>query len=81
MTATELIAHLDKEYSTYSIDKPLPLIYNVDPITYANVCQYTFCRKSKETNQRIIQIAIGKHGGIMLKGVELILTGTEYGQA
>jgi hypothetical protein len=48
-----------------------PQAYEVDHETYANVCQYTFHKKND--GEPIIFIAIGKHGGILFKGVELLL--------
>lgn len=38
MTAEELIAHFNK---TYGLSK-WPSTYTVDPVTYANCCEYVF---------------------------------------
>lgn len=78
MTAEELRHHFNQ---TFDIDKPWPSTYEVDAETYANVCQHIFGYKAGKpdiyaevTNFGFfITVAVGKHNGILLAGVELIL--------
>lgn len=76
MTALELREHFNKEFGEFAVS-PWPPMYDVDPITYANVCHWTFLEKIRFDNRfrgtAQIQLHIGKNGGIMFKGVELIL--------
>lgn len=51
-----------------------PSTFKVDHVTYANVCQDIFNWKiTNYTEDQFVEIALGPHGGIMFKNVELIL--------
>lgn len=59
--------------SSYGIEHNWPKELIVDSDTYANVCHHILWRKSMEINGRVVQIGTGRNGGIMFKGIELIL--------
>lgn len=75
MTANELIDKFNNEFglSTW------PETYEVDANTYANVCQLIFESKLDYDDYmsidkyRVVNISLGKHGGIIYRNVELIL--------
>ncbi len=52
-----------------------PEIYKVDTETYAYICNDIFQHKNEHNHRHInfITIAVGSHGGIMFKNVELII--------
>jgi hypothetical protein len=63
----------------FTVSNDWPETYDVDAVTYANVCNDCFFFMSKKTSAKRykgytrIHLAIGKNNGIMFKGVELIL--------
>jgi len=74
VTAQELINHFNNTFGT----NQWPPTYEVDHETYANCCQavFDYSVKSLSSGYRVgYSIAIGKHDGLMFKGVELILKG------
>jgi len=56
-----------------------PITFEVDAETYANCCNAVFDWASVRNSTidveeyRSIRVSIGEHGGLMFKGVELIL--------
>ena len=48
-----------------------PDIYEVDHVTFANVCAYIFRQHAAAPQQ--ISVALGPYAGIMFKGVEIVL--------
>lgn len=70
MTVEELRVHFN---NTFPPDKQWPDRYEVDAETYANVCQFIFWKKADMLSTHFIEVAIGKYGGIMFKGVELLI--------
>ncbi len=76
MTAQDIRKMIADFSNEHGIETPLPETMEVDPETYANVCQAIFDQKAPQdlaTSQRVITIGIGKHNGIFFKGVEIIL--------
>lgn len=78
MTTAELKKKFNEDFS---ID-PWPTTYEVDAVTYSNVCQSIFEHMIKTNTSTLIgedkigiNIILGPHNGIMFKGVELILKG------
>jgi hypothetical protein len=80
VTANELYIELI-HIAGDSVEKPMPECFEVDHETYANVCQsvldWAVIDRNKYFNwdgfEDRVSVAIGKHNGIMFKGVELIL--------
>jgi hypothetical protein len=81
MTAAELKSYFNKEYG---IQRPWPETYKVDAETYANCCQAVFnwhiehkniarLGNEKRLFYKLTEFAIGIHGGLLFKNVELIL--------
>ena len=76
MTINELRDLFNREYG---IERKWPPTYEVDHITYANVCQGLFDHLIDTYNFRsiddyfLLEISAGPNHGIMFKGVELIL--------
>ena len=73
MTAQELIQVFNTEFG---IQAAWPETYNVDHRTYANCCHYIFSKAESAADFgrfELFYVAVGKHGGIMFKDVELIL--------
>lgn len=78
MTAKELRIKFGQEFGF----KDWPKSYEVDPDTYGHVChavlQYELGMQFPDIREDFrLRIAIGPTGGIMYKGVELILKGRE----
>jgi hypothetical protein len=77
MTIEQLTELFNKTFGL----SPWPETYEVDHQTYANVCQAIFKNKGERVfdiniyrdGTRFIEVAIGSHGGIKFKNVELIL--------
>lgn len=80
MTAQELRSHLDRVFGLHD----RPRTYDVDAITYANCCQavFTYLLQKQDSpedivdhihGQKILFVSVGPGGGLMFKGVELIL--------
>lgn len=69
MTANELRKQFNDTYGL----REWPKTFKVTPETYAHVCNDIFQIKNKHnhSNLNIIEIAVGSHGGIMFKNVEL----------
>ena len=70
MTPKQLSDQLCKEYDT---TKAWPRTYEVDPETYANVCQHYFDNFHIMGQPRFVSVALGPNGGILFHSVELIL--------
>lgn len=70
MTSTELSNKLCKKYDIHEV---WPTTYEVDSVTYANVCQHCFDRYHIKGQPRMMQLALGPNGGILFHSVELIL--------
>ena len=71
MTAAELRDHLMANYGI----RPWPKTYEVDAETYANAVQAVLATLKGEAGRDWgwFDVAVGSHGGIMFKGVELLL--------
>jgi len=79
MTTIELRNYLK---DNFRLDEPFPETFEVDAETYANVCQFLFNLKAEEMEEHGIEpikymakVWLGKHNGVLFKGVELILMG------
>lgn len=77
MTTKQLIDHFNQNYGMF---KTFPETFEVNHETYANVCHSLFLLKREELVAVGIEpikyytkVALGKHNGILFKGVELIL--------
>lgn len=77
MTAQELMKFINEIANTKGIDSKPPDHLDIDPITYANVCQFIFDnhREAIRYEGGLIEISvlIGINNGIIFKGIELIL--------
>lgn len=77
MTANELQNHFSNTFGL----KAWPPTFEVDAETYGYVVQAVIDNKIKEVNEyfdwqkdhNFLDISLGENGGIMFKGVELIL--------
>lgn len=72
MTAQELRAKLNKMFD--DLEKPVPKELKIDEETFKNVLFFIFMNPSTNVGfPSFIEIMTGKHGGLMFKGVELLL--------
>lgn len=76
MTAIELTELFNNKFGL----NEWPKIFEVDPNTYANICQELFSWKAKRVfinnivnDIKWIELSIGPNDGIMFRNVELIL--------
>lgn len=69
MTAEELIHKFNTEKWEF------PSVYYVDPVTYANCCQFIFNKaNTPDINLGVFHvIALGPNKGLIFKNVELML--------
>lgn len=72
MKADELYQLFNK---TWGIREPWPKKYEVDPATYGYVCQalFTHLEEKYPRADGNVHVQLGPFGGVMFKGVELIL--------
>lgn len=81
MTAIELRQFINDIGNTKGVEAKLPDHLDVDPITYANVCQFIFDNHQEAviTSKFIkhIEVAVGINNGILFKGIELIVKETK----
>jgi hypothetical protein len=72
MTAQELRQYLNRTYGF----NPWPEIFEVDAETYGNICQSLFDKwLERDFPPDRAEVSLGPNGGIMFKGIELILKG------
>ena len=69
MDANELRIKFNTEFTPL---KNWPTIFEVDPETYGFVCQ-EILETSNRSRYGTVSVSVGINGGIMFKGVELIL--------
>jgi hypothetical protein len=81
MTVKQLTDYFNQNYGMF---KAFPETYEVDADTYADVCHHLFLLKATEMEEVGIEpikffakVWLGKHNGVLFKGVELILKGKE----
>lgn len=76
MTPDELRKKLNDEFG---VEKEWPHVYVVDSDTYARVCSEIFTKLIVKGNyfdmglRKELTIVVGLNGGVMFKGVELLL--------
>lgn len=71
MTTQEFRIKLHSEFG----DKPYPATYPVDAATYGHICN-SILKWNKELCKDgiVITLDLGPNGGILYKGIELVLT-------
>lgn len=69
MTAEQLIEKFNNDFGI----NPWPKTYGVDKETYAECCQYVFDDLLERDGGPLITLSIGPNGGLLLKGIELIM--------
>ncbi len=78
MTTQQLTDHFNQNYGMF---KTFPETFKVNHETYANICHHLFLLKAQELRENGMEpvlyyanVALGRHNGILFKGVELILS-------